>query len=92
MHHQQTRPPEVAGIYDLDGSELYQRTDDVEKAVQTRLDLFFQKTIQLLDYHRAQGKLVEVNGNQSVDDVLAEFLATLSSSSYSIGKFSVPVW
>jgi len=92
VYHQHTRPPKVAGICDLDGSELYQRTDDVGDAVQTRLDLFFQETIQLLDYYRVQGKLVEINGNQSVDDVLAEFLATLRSSSHSIDKFSVPAW
>jgi adenylate kinase len=64
-----TRPPKEPGICDLDGSELYQRSDDVGEAVQRRLDTFFKQTIRLLDYYRSQGKVVEVNGNQSIDQV-----------------------
>jgi len=64
-----TRPPKQAGICDLDGSELYQRSDDVGEAVQRRLDIFFNQTILLLDYYRQQGKVVEVDGNQAIDAV-----------------------
>ena len=65
----QTHPPKVAGICDLDGSELYQRSDDTGEAVQKRLDIFFNETIQLLDYYGKQHKLIEVDGNQSIDQV-----------------------
>ncbi len=64
-----SRPPKVAGVCDLDGSELYQRSDDVGEAVQRRLDIFFNETIHLLDYYGAQGKVVEVNGNQGIEEV-----------------------
>lgn len=64
-----TRPPKVPGICDLDGSELYQRSDDVGEAVQRRLDIFFTQTIRLLDYYRPQGKVVEVDGNQPIEMV-----------------------
>ena len=64
-----TRPPEQAGVCDLDGSELYQRSDDVGEAVQRRLDIFFSQTIHLLDYYGNQGKVVEVNGNQGIAEV-----------------------
>jgi adenylate kinase len=64
-----TNPPKVPGICDIDGSELYQRPDDVGEAVQRRLEIFFTETIRLLDYYRAQGKLVEVNGNQDIEQV-----------------------
>ena len=69
-----TRPPKVAGICDLDGSELYQRSDDVGEAVQRRLDIFFNETIQLLDYYDHQHKLVEVNGDQSIEAVQRDLL------------------
>ena len=69
-----TRPPKVAGICDLDGSELYQRSDDVGEAVQRRLDIFFNETIQLLDYYDNQHKLVEVNGDQSIEAVQRDLL------------------
>ena len=64
-----TRPPKEAGRCDLDGSELYQRSDDVGEAVQRRLDIFFNQTIHLLDHYGNQGKVVEVNGNQGIDEV-----------------------
>jgi adenylate kinase len=59
----------VAGVCDLDGSELYQRSDDVGEAVQRRLDIFFNETIRLLDYYGNQGKVIEVNGNQGIEEV-----------------------
>lgn len=64
-----SRPPKVAGVCDLDGSELYQRSDDVGSAVTRRLDIFFNETIHLLDYYGSQQKVVEVNGNQGIDEV-----------------------
>ncbi len=64
-----SRPPRQPGVCDLDGSELYQRSDDVGEAVQRRLDIFFNETIHLLDYYGDQGKVIEVDGNQSVDEV-----------------------
>ena len=64
-----TRPPKVPGICDIDGSELYQRSDDRGEAVQRRLDIFFKQTIRLLDYYRPQGKVVEVNGKQGIQEV-----------------------
>lgn len=64
-----SRPPKVAGRCDLDGSELYQRSDDVGSAVTRRLDIFFNETIHLLDYYGNQKKVVEVNGNQGIDEV-----------------------
>lgn len=62
-------PPKVPGVCDLDGSELYQRSDDTGEAVQKRLGIFFNETIHLLDYYRSQQKLVEVNGNLSIDQM-----------------------
>ena len=64
-----SRPPRVEGVCDQDGSELYQRSDDVGEAVQRRLDIFFHQTIRLLDYYGKQGKVVEVNGNQGIAEV-----------------------
>ncbi len=72
-----THPPKVAGICDIDGSELYQRSDDTGEAVQKRLDIFFSETIQLLDYYGNQGKLVEVDGNQEINQVQQSLLSVI---------------
>jgi adenylate kinase len=77
VYNVNTRPPRVPGVCDIDGSPLYQRTDDMGEAVQRRLDIFFNETIQLLDYYGSQGKQVQVNGNQSIDQVQAALLAVL---------------
>ncbi len=75
-----THPPKVAGVCDLDGSELYQRSDDTGEAVQRRLDIFFNETIRLLDYYGGQHKLREVDGNQGIDQVQEALLRTIKGS------------
>lgn len=80
VYNSLTRPPKVSGICDIDGSELYQRSDDKGEAVQKRLNIFFNETFRLLDYYRKQQKLVTVNGNQGIDQVHADILRVLSSS------------
>ena len=72
-----TYPPKVAGVCDIDGSELYQRTDDTGEAVQKRLDIFFNETIRLLDYYGKQNKLVEVDGNHDIDEVQQSLLSVI---------------
>jgi len=69
VYHIYAHPPKVAGVCDLDGSALYQRSDDQGEAVQKRLDIFFNETIHLLDYYGAQQKTIEVDGNQSIEQV-----------------------
>ncbi|GCE47781.1 adenylate kinase [Thermosporothrix hazakensis] len=64
-----TNPPKVPGVCDIDGSELYQREDDRGEMIQRRLDIFFGETIHLLDYYQQQGKLIEIDGNRSIEAV-----------------------
>ncbi|MFL5653327.1 MAG: adenylate kinase [Ktedonobacteraceae bacterium] len=69
-----SNPPKVPGVCDLDGSELYQRSDDRGEAVEKRLNIFFKETILLLDYYGRRHKLIEVNGDQSIDRVQEDLL------------------
>lgn len=78
VYNVNTNPPKVAGRCDIDGSELYQRPDDRGEAVQKRLDIFFNETIQLLDYYRKQHRLKEVNGNQAIDTVHADLVRAIT--------------
>jgi adenylate kinase len=74
-----TRPPKVPGKCDIDGSELYQRSDDRGEAVQKRLDIFFNETIHLLDYYDSQGKLMRINGNQGIEQVHDALVDTINN-------------
>ena len=69
VYHVTFRPPKVAGRCDLDGSSLYKRPDETGEAVRRRLVIFYNQTIQVLDYYKKQHKLREVDGNQSIDQV-----------------------
>lgn len=84
-------PPEVAGICDLDGSELYQRSDDQGEAVRARLDTFFTRTVRLLDYYGAQGKMARINGNQAIEQVHQAIVDCLRALEYSRPGQSNPV-
>jgi adenylate kinase len=49
---------------------LYQRSDDQdEEAIHKRLEIFFHESILLLKYYESQGKLIEVDGNQDIEQV-----------------------
>lgn len=81
-----TNPPKKSGICDIDGSELYQRSDDQGEAVQKRLDKFFHETIKLLDYYHRQGKVVKINGNQSIEQVTHDLLTAIKDKDYAQEK------
>jgi adenylate kinase len=64
-----TRPPRKEGICDIDGGELYQRSDDNEETIKNRLSLYHNKTKPIEDFYRDSGKLVDIDGSGSFDDV-----------------------
>lgn len=66
--------PKVAGVCDLDGSELYQREDDSMEVARKRLQVYFDQTEPVVDYYRGRGVLVEINGEQSIEDVFNELV------------------
>ena len=76
--HSVDAPPKVASKCDHCGGELYQRADDNEETVRNRLQVFMNQTAPLIDYYTKAGKLLEVNGNQSVEAVGKEMLAALA--------------
>jgi adenylate kinase len=60
------------GVCDKCGGELYQRSDDTEAKVGTRLDEYTSKTAPLLAYYGDKGLLREVDGEKDIDAVTAE--------------------
>ena len=78
VYNRETNPPKVEGVCDIDGSPLYQRTDDQGPAIEKRLDIFFRQTFPLLDYYRSQSRLVEVDGNESIEQVRKNVIHALA--------------
>jgi adenylate kinase len=77
VFNEKTNPPKVAGKCDFDGSELYQRDDDKAETVKNRIKVYFNQTAPLISYYRDHGKLVEIDGTQSIDQVTEDLLAAL---------------
>jgi adenylate kinase len=69
VYHEHYSPPKTAGRCDQCGGELYQRTDDQPDTVRRRLGVYFRDTAPLVEYYRQEGKLVEVDGGQSIEAV-----------------------
>jgi adenylate kinase len=80
-YHMVTSPPKKPGICDKCGGELYQRPDDKEETVRERLKVFFSQTVPILDYYRKQSKLIEVNGNRTIQEVANETRYLLKAES-----------
>lgn len=68
-YHLVSAPPKVADKCDVCGGELYQRVDDREDTVATRLDVYQKQTSPLLEYYRGRSLLSEVAGEGSVTQV-----------------------
>jgi len=76
-YHVLFNPPKVEGVCDKDGGELYQRSDDTEEKVGTRLDEYVSKTAPLLAYYEGKGLLREVDGEKDIDAVTADISSLL---------------
>ncbi len=77
-YHAVTAPPKVWGKCDRCGGELYQRADDTEETVKKRLDVYFAETAPLMVYYRQTNKLLEVDGEGSVESVQRRIVAALN--------------
>lgn len=74
VFHKKYNPPKVPGVCDFDGSELYQREDDQPETVKNRIQVYQAQTRPLVDYYRDRGILVEIDGNQPIDEVTTDLL------------------
>ena len=51
---------------------MQQRMDDREDTVKSRLTVYTEQTAPLIEFYKAQGKLFEVDGMGTPDEVFAE--------------------
>ena len=71
--------PGVEGVCDVCGGELYQRDDDNPETVRNRLYTYYKETSPLIGYYFAKKLLVEVSGEQGIDDVQADLRAAVEA-------------
>jgi len=54
------------------GGEYEKREDDNEETARKRIKKYVEVTEPLIDYYRESGKLIEINGNRSIEEVFKE--------------------
>jgi adenylate kinase len=64
-YHVEFNRPKRAGVCDIDGSELYQRSDDAPETVNHRLDVYETDTGPVIGYYRGTGRLTVIDGDGS---------------------------
>ncbi len=80
VFHEKFNPPAIAGVCDLDGSELYQRDDDKPETVKNRIKVYHDQTAPLIAFYKENGLLAEVDGTKSIDEVTTALLQAINEA------------
>jgi len=70
--HVKFKPPKVRNVCDSCGGELYQRDDDTVETAKDRLEVYHSQTSPLIAHYDKQGILLNINGNQDMENVFSE--------------------
>lgn len=74
------KPPAREGVCDVDGGELFTRSDDNEEAIAQRLTLYEEKTRPLLEYYGRVGCLEEIDGVGTPEEVFERVMTVLKGA------------
>jgi adenylate kinase len=77
VFHVTYSPAKKEGVCDVCGGELYQRDDDSEDTVRTRLEVYHTQTEPIIDYYKAQGLVVTISALGKVEEVTAKAMEAL---------------
>ena len=77
IYHITNHPSQVEGVCDKCGGALYQREDESEEAVKIRLDTYNKQTRPLIDYYTMKGSIININGDQPMEDVFKDIEKSL---------------
>lgn len=76
-YHLENKKPEKPGTCDKCHSTLIQRKDDQVETIKERLKIYHEQTEPLKEYYKRAGKLVEIEGNKSVEETKSLVLKSL---------------
>jgi len=76
-YHIKFNPPKVENLCDIDNGELFQRDDDIEETVATRIEVYLNQTQPLIDYYKEKGIILNVDGTRPIDEVFETIVKAL---------------
>lgn len=69
-----------------EGEEAEGREDETLKAIRKRIELFHEKTEPVLSFYRRHRKLVEIDGEQSIEEIHKEIMRYMMSKKHKHGE------
>ena len=78
-YHVGANPPKAEGICDSCGGELIIRKDDKPETVRHRLEVYHESTEVLKGFYEMTGRLVKVNGSQSIEGANEDILKAIGA-------------
>jgi adenylate kinase len=79
MYHLLFNPPKKEGICDQCGDSLYQRDDDKEETILSRLAVHSQQTRPVIQYYASKGLVRSVNGFGQIDDIFHRIVRVIEN-------------
>ncbi len=76
-YHIRFNPSKVDGVCDECGGETYQRADDSEETMKSRLSVYEAQTKPLVSYYKKAGLYSEIDGTREMSKVFADITACL---------------
>lgn len=76
-YNENSNRPQVTGVCDVCGGELYQREDDRNDVVAERIRVYLRNTVPVLEYYERKGILREIEGTRPIQEVAAEMDAQI---------------
>ena len=76
-YHIRFNPSKKDGVCDECGGETYQRADDSEETMKSRLSVYDTQTKPLIRYYQKAGLYSEIDGSQEMSKVFADITACL---------------
>lgn len=80
MFHTLFHPPKTEGVCDRCGGPLYQREDDKEATIRTRLEEYQRQTSPLIHYYRSKSLLRSIEGVGRQDEIFQKIVGLLDRS------------
>jgi len=71
-YHIKNMKPKQEGKCDLCGGDLYQRKDDNEETLKSRLHEYHLQTEPLIEYYKNLGVLFDVNGSKDLNELFGD--------------------
>jgi adenylate kinase len=71
------KPPQRAGVCDLDGARLVIREDDRAEVIRHRLESYDKQTRPMVEYFAGAGRFIEVDGSEAGPQEIARLIGGL---------------